>query len=42
MIIRCLQQWANESQIESNELVRGIFNLLLRQYAGVKEVNINF
>lgn len=38
MIIHCLQKWANESHINSNELVCGIFKLLLRQYSGVKEV----
>lgn len=38
MIINTLKRWANESEIESNELVRGIFHLLLRQYAGVKGI----
>lgn len=38
MIISTLSKWANDSQIESNELIRSIFKLLLRQYAGVKEV----
>lgn len=38
MIVKTLRRWANESEIESNQLVRGIFNLMLRQYAGVKEL----
>ena len=38
LIIGMLKRWANESEIESNELIRAIFALLLRQYAGVKEM----
>lgn len=33
-----LKRWANETAFESQELVRAIFQLLLRQYAGVKEM----
>lgn len=42
MIVLTLTKWANETHIESNELIRAIFNLLLRQYAGIKEVNFYY
>lgn len=38
MIIQTLKRWASESNIESNELIRRMFTLLLRQYTGVKEL----
>uniref|UniRef100_A0A915DIR8 B30.2/SPRY domain-containing protein n=1 Tax=Ditylenchus dipsaci TaxID=166011 RepID=A0A915DIR8_9BILA len=38
MIVSTLRRWANETEIESNELVRGIFDLMLRQYAGIREL----
>uniref|UniRef100_A0A914BY34 Uncharacterized protein n=1 Tax=Acrobeloides nanus TaxID=290746 RepID=A0A914BY34_9BILA len=38
MIINSLKRWASESEIESNELIRRMFKLLLRQYTGVKEL----
>jgi ryanodine receptor 2 len=38
MIIDTLKRWASESEIESNELIRKMFKLLLRQYTGVKEL----
>lgn len=38
MIIDTLKRWAGESEIESNELIRKMFKLLLRQYSGVKEL----
>uniref|UniRef100_A0A914H250 Ryanodine receptor n=1 Tax=Globodera rostochiensis TaxID=31243 RepID=A0A914H250_GLORO len=38
LIITTLKRWANETEIEAAELVRAIFNLLLRQYSGVKEM----
>uniref|UniRef100_A0A1I7RX29 MIR domain-containing protein n=1 Tax=Bursaphelenchus xylophilus TaxID=6326 RepID=A0A1I7RX29_BURXY len=38
MIIATLKKWAGESEIESNELIRRIFKLLLRQYTGVREL----
>jgi hypothetical protein len=33
-----LKRWAGETEMESNQLVRSIFALLLRQYAGVREM----
>ena len=38
MIVDTLKRWAGESEIESNELIRKMFRLLLRQYTGVKEL----
>jgi ryanodine receptor 2 len=38
LIVNTLKRWANESKVESTELIRVMFRLLLRQYAGVKEV----
>lgn len=38
MIVSTLKRWADEAEIESAELVRGMFHLLLRQYSGIKEV----
>lgn len=38
MIVHNLTKWAKESTIESTELVRSIFALLLRQYRGIHEV----
>ncbi|KAE9549703.1 hypothetical protein FO519_007091 [Halicephalobus sp. NKZ332] len=38
MIIKTLTKWAGETEIESNELIRKMFKLLLRQYTGVKEL----
>lgn len=38
MIVETLKRWAGESEIESNELIRKMFKLLLRQYTGVKEL----
>jgi hypothetical protein len=38
MIVDTLRRWAGESEIESNDLIRKIFKLLLRQYTGVKEL----
>ncbi|WKY02530.1 hypothetical protein Q1695_016085 [Nippostrongylus brasiliensis] len=38
MIINMLRQWALGSFIESNELIRKMFHLLLRQYSGVREL----
>uniref|UniRef100_A0A915IF17 Ryanodine receptor junctional solenoid domain-containing protein n=1 Tax=Romanomermis culicivorax TaxID=13658 RepID=A0A915IF17_ROMCU len=38
MIISSLARWARESFIESTELVRSLFALLLRQYNGVSEI----
>ncbi|KAL3078921.1 hypothetical protein niasHS_014703 [Heterodera schachtii] len=38
LTITMLKRWANEADIESSELVRAIFGLLLRQYSGVKEM----
>ncbi|KAI6242082.1 Ryanodine receptor 1 [Aphelenchoides fujianensis] len=38
MIVETLKRWANESEIESHELIRKMFKLLLRQYSGVKEL----
>lgn len=38
MIVATLSRWAAESEIESNELIRKMFKLLLRQYTGVKEL----
>ncbi|KAI6237110.1 hypothetical protein M3Y95_00230500 [Aphelenchoides besseyi] len=38
MIIETLKKWASESEIESQELIRKMFKLLLRQYTGVKEL----
>uniref|UniRef100_A0AC34QR18 Ryanodine receptor n=1 Tax=Panagrolaimus sp. JU765 TaxID=591449 RepID=A0AC34QR18_9BILA len=38
MIVKTLTKWAGESEIESNELIRKMFKLLLRQYTGVKEL----
>ena len=38
MIIKNLAKWARENIIESQELVREMFALLLRQYNGVREV----
>ncbi|CAK5073642.1 unnamed protein product [Meloidogyne enterolobii] len=38
LIVLTLRRWANESEIESNELIRAIFALLLRQYSGVVEM----
>uniref|UniRef100_A0A914Z1U8 RIH domain-containing protein n=1 Tax=Panagrolaimus superbus TaxID=310955 RepID=A0A914Z1U8_9BILA len=38
MIVQTLRRWACESMIQSNELIRKMFKLLLRQYTGVKEL----
>ena len=38
MIVETLKRWACEAEIESNELIRRMFKLLLRQYTGVKEL----
>lgn len=38
MVISTLRRWPTEGEIESNELIRTMFGLLLRQYTGVKEV----
>ena len=38
MVVETLKRWASESEIESNELIRKMFKLLLRQYTGVKEL----
>ncbi|VDK28161.1 unnamed protein product [Gongylonema pulchrum] len=38
MICSMLKSWAASSTIESNELIRKMFNLLLRQYTGVAEL----
>uniref|UniRef100_A0AC34GFB5 Uncharacterized protein n=1 Tax=Panagrolaimus sp. ES5 TaxID=591445 RepID=A0AC34GFB5_9BILA len=38
MIVHTLRRWACESMIQSNELIRKMFKLLLRQYTGVKEL----
>ncbi|GMS80971.1 hypothetical protein PENTCL1PPCAC_3146, partial [Pristionchus entomophagus] len=38
MIIETLRKWATESFIESNDLIRKMFRLLLRQYSGVREL----
>uniref|UniRef100_A0A158P902 Ryanodine receptor 44F n=1 Tax=Angiostrongylus cantonensis TaxID=6313 RepID=A0A158P902_ANGCA len=38
MIVNMLREWALGDFIESNELIRKMFNLLLRQYSGVREL----
>ncbi|KAK6101668.1 RIH domain family protein [Brugia pahangi] len=38
MICTMLKSWATSSVIESNELIRKMFSLLLRQYTGVAEM----
>ena len=38
MIVKTLTKWASDAEIESNELIRKMFKLLLRQYTGVKEL----
>ncbi|GMR59737.1 hypothetical protein PMAYCL1PPCAC_29932, partial [Pristionchus mayeri] len=38
MIIETLRKWATESFIESSDLIRKMFRLLLRQYSGVREL----
>ncbi|XGW02944.1 hypothetical protein V3C99_014731 [Haemonchus contortus] len=38
MIINMLREWALGTFIESNELIRKMFNLLLRQYSGIREL----
>ncbi|KAM3723537.1 Ryanodine receptor [Dirofilaria immitis] len=38
MICTMLKSWATSSMIESNELIRKMFSLLLRQYIGVAEM----
>uniref|UniRef100_A0A915B3X3 Ryanodine receptor n=2 Tax=Parascaris TaxID=6254 RepID=A0A915B3X3_PARUN len=38
MIINMLKSWSTGSLIESNTLIRKMFNLLLRQYSGVAEL----
>uniref|UniRef100_A0A1I7XLU3 RYDR_ITPR domain-containing protein n=1 Tax=Heterorhabditis bacteriophora TaxID=37862 RepID=A0A1I7XLU3_HETBA len=38
MIVNMLREWALNDFIESNELIRKMFNLLLRQYSGVREL----
>uniref|UniRef100_A0A0N4ZPH7 Ryanodine receptor 44F n=1 Tax=Parastrongyloides trichosuri TaxID=131310 RepID=A0A0N4ZPH7_PARTI len=38
MIVQLLKQWATDSTIESNELIRRMFALLLRQYNGIREL----
>ncbi|CAI4225083.1 unnamed protein product [Auanema sp. JU1783] len=39
MIIQMLRDWAMNDFIESNDLIRKMFNLLLRQYSGVRELH---
>lgn len=41
MICTMLESWATSSMIESNDLIRKMFSLLLRQYIGVAEVSSN-
>uniref|UniRef100_A0A1I7Z2U2 B30.2/SPRY domain-containing protein n=1 Tax=Steinernema glaseri TaxID=37863 RepID=A0A1I7Z2U2_9BILA len=38
MITIMLKQWATADTIDSNELIRAMFRLLLRQYCGVREI----
>lgn len=38
MVINMLREWALGEFIESNELIRKMFHLLLRQYSGIREV----
>ena len=38
MIVTMLRDWALNNFIESKELIRSMFNLLLRQYSGVREI----
>ncbi|KAL4003146.1 RIH domain family protein [Acanthocheilonema viteae] len=38
MICKMLKSWATSSVIESNDLIRNMFSLLLRQYTGVAEM----
>lgn len=38
MIVQLLKQWATDNTIESNELIRRMFALLLRQYNGIREL----
>ncbi|VDK67237.1 unnamed protein product [Onchocerca ochengi] len=38
MICKMLKSWATSSMIESNELIRKMFSLLLRQYTGITEM----
>ncbi|TKR86982.1 hypothetical protein L596_011471 [Steinernema carpocapsae] len=38
MIIVMLKQWATNETIDSNDLIRAMFRLLLRQYCGVREI----
>ncbi|KAK6754198.1 hypothetical protein RB195_013289 [Necator americanus] len=38
MVIKMLRDWALGEFIESNELIRKMFHLLLRQYSGIREL----
>ncbi|CAI5451931.1 unnamed protein product [Caenorhabditis angaria] len=38
MIVSMLRDWAQANFIESNDLIRSMFKLLLRQYSGVREI----
>ncbi|EPB70936.1 hypothetical protein ANCCEY_09971 [Ancylostoma ceylanicum] len=38
MVINMLREWALGEFIESNELIRKMFHLLLRQYSGIREL----
>ncbi|CAD6199567.1 unnamed protein product [Caenorhabditis auriculariae] len=38
MIVTMLRDWAQNAFIESNDLIRSMFELLLRQYSGVREL----
>ena len=38
MIVYTLREWAMSDFIESQDLIRKMFHLLLRQYSGVREL----
>lgn len=40
MVIENVAKWAREDIIDDTQLVREMFQLLLRQYQGVSEVSI--
>lgn len=41
MITTNVKKWATDSFIQSKQLVRDMFQLLLRQYNGINEVGNN-